>query len=180
MSFLVIETIYLIAFLPGVVSWDDYVVTRQAIGGYPLQEYQSLFYAFIRLVLLKIYYNITFVVICQILYVNNNLLLVLSGIFVLFPNNALMTMTLTKDTSWAVTFIWLIRQNGWFVVPVTLVAIVLLKRNKKVLYTTVIIIVCILVSEVALRAQKYDPMPPCIKYVAGFQDMLGVYYSRGD
>lgn len=54
-----------------------------------------------------------------------------------------------------------------------------IKRNKKVLYTTVIIIVCILVSEVVLRAQKYDPMPPCIKYVAGFQDMLGVYYSRG-
>lgn len=231
LCFILIESIYLVAFIPGVVSWDDYIVIAEAKGLYPIREYEGLFYIFMRYCLLNLFDNVTFITYVQIIFsgcifsliaswfvslldrrFHYRLLIIFSLMIIALPNNALMTITLTKDTFWAVSFIWLlysitritfgntskiiliqyvislvlvwlVRQNGWIVVPLTIMSLLFfaIKRHRvSIMISSVIAIFFIFFAEVGLRSVEYEQIHPGLKYIAAFQDLLGVYYSDGD
>ncbi len=230
-GFIIIETTYFIAFLPGIVSWDDYIVIAEAKGMWRLGEYEGLFYVLTRRILLSIIDSVTFITSVQIVYAdvvysivtswlilkldttyNYKVLLLISFLVAALPNNALMTITLTKDTFWAVSFIWflysvaricsddlsfivlfqyiisgslvwLIRQNGMLIIPSTFIVLLVWavkKRKLKIIAATLMTVSLIIISEACLRSVRYESTHPGLKYVAAFQDLLGVYYSEGN
>lgn len=75
----------------------------------------------------------------------------------------------------------LIRQNGWFVVPATIFASVLLmRRNKRIITLISSTLVIILIFEVAMRCSPYEETDKGRKYVAAFEDLEGVYVRNGE
>ncbi len=76
---------------------------------------------------------------------------------------------------------WLIRQNGLIVVPFTAVGcLIIFKRKKRIAKGILLAIGLIVLGESITRAESYESTPKGMKYIAMFEDLLGVYYSNGD
>lgn len=137
-------------------------------------------------------------------------ILVIASLFTLtLPNNSSLVITLSKDVPWAVSFVWLIysiirlkyevnwyiviefsismtlcwllRQNGWIVVPFTAAGCLLFLPNRKQIVGGVILVIFLIAAgECTTRTLEYEPTAKGMKYIALFEDLLGVYYSEGN
>lgn len=129
-------------------------------------------------------------------------------LLLIFPGNMMMLATLTKDVYYALgiiglTFclirmymkesqwflyaeyaVWLfvvyeIRQSGMIVSIIVAAAAAFLFKNRKIFISTIAAIGLVMVFSIAVLSCDYEETPAGLKYVALYQDLLGVYYSGG-
>lgn len=81
----------------------------------------------------------------------------------------------------ALILVWSIRQSGIIsVVSVVLLGILLIPKKKTFILTSILaIVISVLFNLGLVRATNAEPVPGGMKYIALYQDILGVYYSGG-
>ncbi len=221
------EIVYLIAFYPGIVSYDVYGTLERITTGKEWSEYQSLFYYLCLKVLLGIISEVWFLVLIQIVYftmvysiiiswaivcakyLNWKILIGIAVFIAMLPNNASMIITLSKDVPFSISFMWLIyllirikrdkdkilyielvvascgtvlfRQTGWVIVPVVAFICLSLYDHKKILAGVFACSFFIaLITEYGIKmSYDYLPADPKWKYIAGCNDMIGIYLGGG-
>lgn len=142
--------------------------------------------------------------------INSRILIILYLLITLLPNNAMMISTLTRDVYYALGIIdltfcmarfyvgarklglyieyaaalsWVIlmKQTGIVVSLISAIAVVIFVRSKKIVISTLIAFICTgLVSGGLNRYFLSEKTAGGLKYVALYNDMLGVMYNGGD
>lgn len=137
------------------------------------------------------------------------LLVIILVVFSLMPSNIMMLVTLSKDVYYALSlcflirtlmqlqidssirnyfgvgvamlFVWSIRQSGIVTVLfVILGGVILFHDKKKLIITSIgVIILCIVFNNGLSSLAGAQKIPGGMKYIALYQDILGVYYSGG-
>lgn len=137
-----------------------------------------------------------------------DILVIAYVLLLIFPGNMMMLATLTKDVYYSLgiiglTFclirmymkesqwslyaeyaVWLffvyeIRQSGMIVSIISAIAAAFLFKNRKIFISTIAAIGLVMAFSIAVRNCDYEETPSGLKYVALYQDLLGVYYSGG-
>jgi len=112
----------LLVFWPGIMSNDSMYQWEQGVTG-DFSDWQSAFHALILAFLMRIWYSPAVISILQIVLlalvvawglgameshgIPRGILWAVSIIFALFPPNLMLTITLWKDTAYAIAFLWL-------------------------------------------------------------------------
>lgn len=165
---------------------------------------------FIQIILYALVFGIFFLYLEKRFQVNHRFLFVIYLLFSLLPNNVMMLITLSKDVYYAIAllvmtiafmrltdseniknyillsfsmiFVWSIRQSGILTVMiVTILAVVFLKKKKSImLFASISIFAALIINLGLFKATEADPVQGGMKYIALYQDILGVYYNGGD
>lgn len=142
--------------------------------------------------------------------ISSRVLIILYLFVTLLPNNAMMISTLTRDVyyalgiinltfcmarfyvgtqklslyiEYAVTLSWVIlmKQTGIVVSLISAIVVVAFIKNKRIVFSTLIAFICTVLLTCGLnRYFSSEKTAGGLKYVALYNDMLGVMYNGGD
>lgn len=168
-----------------------------------------MFLGIVQITLFAILFSRIFIWVEKRSNLKTNILIIVYLIVNIFPANMMMLATLTKDVYYSLGivgltfcliriymkesqwllyieygmwlfFVYEIRQSGIVVSIVVALATIFLFKNRKVFISTLMASGLIIVFGMIVQSYDYEKTPAGLKYVALYQDLLGVYYSGGE